>query len=162
MHEEASMPTLRYVAIPSPAAAHYRNGGLDANGQSPERRVSDGGGVPCRHCLDMVPAGSDYLILAHRPFETINPYAEVGPIFLCAEACVRAEESDALPRMLTSTDYIIRGYSADERIVYGSGQVVPRERLAAEANERLSRDDIAFVHVRSSTNNCFQCRIERG
>ena len=156
------MPTLRYVAIPSPAAAHYRNGGLDANGQSPERRVSDGGGVPCRHCLDMVPAGSDYLILAHRPFETINPYAEVGPIFLCAEACVRAEESDAPPRMLTSTDYIIRGYSADERIVYGSGQVVPRERLAAEANERLARDDIAFVHVRSSTNNCFQCRIERG
>lgn len=156
------MPTLRYVAIPSPAAAHYRNGGLDANGQSPERRVSDGGGVPCRHCLDMVPAGSDYLILAHRPFETINPYAEVGPIFLCAEACVRAEESDALPRMLTSTDYIIRGYSADERIVYGSGKVVPRERLAAEANERLARDDIAFVHVRSSTNNCFQCRIERG
>jgi len=64
------MPALRYVAIPSSAAAHYRSGGLDANGQAPERRLSDGQGVPCRHCLDIVPAGSDYLILAHRPFET--------------------------------------------------------------------------------------------
>jgi hypothetical protein len=155
------MPALRYVAIPSPVAAHYRSGGLDANGQPPERRISDGKGVPCRHCLDIVPAGSDYLIVAHRPFETINPYAELGPIFLCADACVRAEEDDALPPMLTSSAYIIRGYSSDERIVYGSGKVVPRESIGAEAGERLARDDIAFVHVRSSTNNCFQCRIER-
>jgi hypothetical protein len=156
------MPALRYVAIPSTAAAHYRSGGLDANGQAPERRLSDGKGEPCRHCLDMVPAGSDYLIVAHRPFETINPYAELGPSFLCADACVRAEESDALPPMLTSSAYILRGYSADERIVDGSGKVVAREVLGEEADERLARDDIAFVHVRSSTNNCFQCRIARG
>jgi hypothetical protein len=155
------MPALRYIAIPSPVAADYRSGGLDANGQSPERRISDGKGVPCRHCLDLVPAGFPYLIVAHRPFETINPYAELGPIFLCADACTRAEESEALPPMLTSDAYIIRGYSADERIVYGSGKVVPREAIGAEAGERLARDDIAFVHVRSSTNNCFQCRIER-
>ncbi|WP_365830286.1 DUF1203 domain-containing protein [Brevundimonas sp.] len=29
------------------------------------------------------------------------------------------------------------------------------------AAELLERDDIAYVHVRSSTNNCYQCRIDR-
>ncbi|WP_018182624.1 DUF1203 domain-containing protein [Kaistia granuli] len=156
------MPAIRYVAIPSRVAAHYRGGGADANGQTAERRISDGQGVPCRHCLRTVPAGAAYLILAHRPFETVNPYAELGPIFLCANACVRCEPSDASPPMLTSAAYIIRGYSTDERIVYGSGKVVPRAAIGDEAGELLARDDIAFVHLRSSTNNCFQCRIERG
>ena len=58
------------------------------------------------------------LILAHRPFPAPQPYAELGPIFLCADACAPGGGSD-IPEILASPDYIIRGYSAENRIVYG-------------------------------------------
>jgi len=31
---------------------------------------------------------------------------------------------------------------------------------AARASQLLQRDDVAYVHVRSARNNCFQCRID--
>ena len=61
--------------------------------------------------------------------------------------------------MLASPHYIVRGYSADERIVYGTGQVTPTDQIAARAEALLARPDIAFVDIRSASNNCFQCRI---
>ena len=58
--------------------------------------------------------------------------------------------------------YLMRGYGGDAGIVYGSGQVVPTDRLADAASALLDRPDIAYLHLRSASNNCYQCRIERG
>lgn len=153
--------TIRYHALPTKTARHYQSGGRDANDQLPERATSDGTGVPCRHCMTIVPAGQDYLILSHRPFPAPQPYAEQGPIFLCASECARASER-AFPEFLLSDSYILRGYSRDDRIVYGSGSVVPTADLPAEAEARFQQDDIAYLHVRSAQNNCYHLRIERG
>jgi hypothetical protein len=60
--------TIRFLPIPIETANTYWSGGPDAYGMAPERRVSDGDGVPCRHCLRLVGAGEPYLTLAHRPF----------------------------------------------------------------------------------------------
>ena len=38
-----------------------QSGGPDANGQTPEKGVSDGPGHPCRHCLKMIPQGQDQI-----------------------------------------------------------------------------------------------------
>ena len=137
-------------------------GGLDANGQKPERAISDGEGVPCRHCLTMIQKDDPYLILANRPFVSINPYAEVGPIFLHANNCsAYSGPNDVLPPVLNdSPDFIVRGYSADERIVYGTGGVVARETIVQRASELLDDPSVRFVHVRSARNNCWQARIE--
>ena len=81
-------------------------------------------------------------------------------VFVCA-ACERAGETGALPPMLTSPGYIVRGYSDAERIVYGTGGVVPTQDVPARCEELLARADIAFVHVRSASNNCFQVRVDR-
>lgn len=64
--------------------------------------------------------------------------------------------------MLASPEYIVRGYGTDDRIVYGSGGVVAREAFTARAAELLANPAIAYVHVRSARNNCYQCRVERG
>lgn len=151
---------MRFVAIPTEVARAYQAGALDANGQVPERTVSDGGGNPCRHCLRMIPKGAGMLVLAHRPFPAPQPYAEVGPIFLCADPCA-AGGGDALPEMLGSPDYIVRGYGPDDRIVYGTGGVVATGSIPARAAALMADDRVAYVHVRSARNNCFQCRIER-
>lgn len=151
---------MRFVAMPTDVARHYQSGGIDANGQVPERTVSDGGGTPCRHCLAMIPEGAGMLILAHRPFPAPQPYAEVGPIFLCADPCAQGGGA-ALPAILTAPDYIVRGYGTDDRIVYGTGGVVATAAIPRRATDLLADPRVAYLHVRSARNNCFQCRIDR-
>lgn len=151
---------MRFVAIPTEVARAYQAGGLDANGQVPERKLSDGGGNPCRHCLKMIPDGAGMLVLAHRPFPAPQPYAEVGPIFLCAKAC-EAGGGDVLPDVLAAPDYVVRGYGVDDRIVYGTGGVVATGGIAARASALLAQERVAYLHVRSARNNCYQCRIDR-
>lgn len=150
---------MRFVPIPTDLVRHYQAGGPDAYGLPPETAISDGDGNPCRHCLRMIPAGAGMLILAHRPFPALHPYAETGPIFLCADPCA-AGGGEAVPESLASPDYILRGYSNADRIVYGTGAVVPTADLRAEAAARLADPRVAYVHVRSARNNCFQLRID--
>ena len=152
--------TIRFTPIPTDIARAYQAGGLDANGQVPEHGVSDGGGTDCRHCLRMIPKGAGMLILAHRPFPAPQPYAELGPIFLCADAC-EAGGGATLPEVLASPDYIVRGYSAQDRIVYATGAVTAVGALSGRAATLLADPRVAYVHVRSARNNCFQVRIDR-
>lgn len=152
---------MRFVAIPTDQVQEYRADGPDANGQPPERHVTSSDGYPCRHCLKLIGKDKPVLILAHRPFASVQPYAELGPIFLCGEDCVVGGGSD-LPAFLAAPQYILRGYSAEERIVYGSGAVVLTGEIVAQAAALFENPVIAFLHVRSATNNCFHCRIERG
>ena len=153
--------TIQFKALPTEDIRALQRGGADAYGNRPERKISDGDGMPCRHCLKNIAAGDAYLVLAYRPFQKLQPYAETGPIFLHAEECDRAIESEALPEVLDSPDYIVRGYGRDDRIVYGSGGVIRTGDITARAETLFERDDIAYVHVRSARNNCYQCRIER-
>ncbi len=157
------MSKLRYLGLDTPAVRAMQAGGADSNGQAPERHVSDGGGNPCRHCLAYIPGGQAMLIIGHRPFPATQPYAETGPLFIHAQACTRYAENSGFPEALkNSTDFILRGYGHDDRIVYGSGSVVATSDIPARATELFTRDDIAFLHLRSTPNNCYQLRIERG
>jgi hypothetical protein len=93
----------------------------------------------------------------------VQPYAELGPIFLHAEPCERHPDSTELPAMFGDWRHVlIRGYGADDRIVYGTGEVVAPEQVTSAAERVLARDEVRYLHLRSSTNNCYQLRIERG
>lgn len=154
--------SIRFQALPTDHVRKLQTGGLDANGLVAETKISDGGGNPCRHCLTDIGEGEAMLVLAYRPFPSLQPYAEVGPIFLCADQCERHPDSDLLPGMFRNRErLLLRGYTSDDRIRYGTGQVVGIEVIQQAAEGILANDEIAYVHIRSATNNCFQCRIER-
>ena len=138
-----------------------RSGGPDAHGRPAERTVSDGEGNPCRSCLDDVPAGAAMLILAARPFPEPQPYAETGPIFLCADPCEPWRGEGLPPILRTSPDYLLKGYGRDDRIVYGTGRVVHPGGIEPYAETLMERPEIAYIDVRSARNNCFQTRIVR-
>ena len=138
---------------------HIRQGGADDYGQPAERAVSDGAGTPCRSCLKDVPKGADMLICAARPFPSLQPYAETGPIFLCADDCTPWAGTGLPPVLRASPDYLLKGYSPNHRIVYGTGQITLAADIERVAAEILARADVAFVDVRSARNNCFQCRV---
>lgn len=152
-------PTLS--GMPTDEAHAIRNGAKDVYGNAPEHQISNGIGVPCRHCLKIVPKGAGVLVFAYRPFEGLHPYAETGPVFLCADEC-QAPTGEALPDALTaSAQYLIKGYTVDQRIKYGTGAIVPQAEATAKIAELLDQNDLAFVDVRSASNNCWLMRAER-
>lgn len=158
------MPTLRFTALRTDIVNAYRIGSPDANGRPAERGIAGkDGGLPCRHCLRDITAGEAYLLLAHRPFDGTNPYAEIGPVFLHAAPCVRYEADEVgLPEILAvRPQVLVRGYDADDRIVYGTGRSIPTDDLTEYAEVLLARPEIAYLHLRSAANSCFTCRVDR-
>ena len=153
--------TVRFLPMDPEFVARVRAGGPDANGQPAEVHVSRGAGTPCRSCMRHVPEGTRYLILAARPFPGPQPYAETGPIFLCADACEPWEEEGVPPILETAPQFLLKGYSSDHRIVYGTGQITRSDAVPAYAARLLEDAAIAYVDVRSAQNNCFQTRAVR-
>jgi hypothetical protein len=84
----------------------------------------------------------------------------VGPIFLHATKCSRGGGTDEIPSFLGSPHYLLRGYNSNHRIVYGSGCITETARIPKVAEMMFQDARIAYVHVRSATNNCYHCRIE--
>ena len=152
---------IEFLGLPTDEVAKIRRNQVDAYGLKPETNISQGSGTPCRHCLKDTPSGAEYLVLAHRPFRGLNAYCETGPIFLCADDCQPADPVPNTPPMLGSDQYIVRGYSSDERILYGTGQIVETDQIPEYARALLRNNNVAFVDIRSATNNCFQCRVQR-
>lgn len=155
------MTTIQFHPITAETAQALRTGGPDAYGNRAEYAVSDGQGNPCRCCLGDVPKGAGMLIFAHRPFSKTQPYAETGPIFLCSDDCTPWDAVGVPPILTTSPDYLVKGYTDDERICYGTGQITDAAAVSAYAEQLLTRPQIAFVDVRSARNNCYQLRITR-
>ena len=146
--------------IASEEVARIRSGGLDANGQPALTRLAEGVANPCRHCLGLIAEGEEKLVLAWRPFDSLHPYAETGPIFLHKSACERYA-SDALPAWFDFLDpAILRGYGGDDWIRYDTGSVVPGRQLTSVCRRILADPTVAYVHIRSKFN-CFQCRVDR-
>ena len=139
----------------------YRTGALDAYGNPPEQGTSSGNGVPCRHCMKTVPKGEAFLVLAYRPFDGLHPYAETGPVFICKYACAAPDGFD-MPDVLTiSPQYLIKGYTADQRIKYGTGAIIAEAKTADRLDELFSDTELAFVDIRSAKNNCWLARVTR-
>ena len=154
---------LQIAPLPTPYVTAMREGAPDIHAQPAERAISSGKGTPCRHCLEIIREGKEMLILAARPFPNLHPYAEAGPIFLCADTCTAwSGGPDTLPEILTvSPTYLMKAYDARDRIIFGSGQITPQAEIATYATALLDRPEVAYVHVRSATNNCYLARISR-
>ena len=56
---------------------------------------------------------------------------------------------------------LIRTHDADERIIYGTGQTIEMKSIFKVLSLLFENSDIAFLHVRSPTNNCYHFRIDK-
>ena len=109
-------------------------GAPDDYGLPPERRVSDGDGVPCRHCLQDVGKGEDYSFSPIGHFRPCNPMRKRGRfsfmLKLARELMMRMRHRRCWPGARPISSKAIR---LDDRIVYGTGKIVPSADLDIEA-----------------------------
>jgi hypothetical protein len=151
---------IRVTGIATAEVQRIRKGGAVANGEPALVRIAEGVANPCRHCLGLIAEGREKLVLAHRPFDQPQPYAEVGPIFLHRDPCERYESNDVPGWFAFLEPAIVRGYGSDHWIRYDTGFVVTGTGVAETCRRILGDPTIAYVHVRSKYN-CFQCRVDR-
>jgi hypothetical protein len=96
-----------------------------------------------------------------RPFPAAQPYAEQGSVFFHPNPCVWHAEGVNVPRTFFKREaYLIRGYSAYDRIAYGTGRIVAPTFQAETAHHTFRDPRVRYIHVRSVSNDCFQCRID--
>lgn len=156
------MTAIKFLPMATDEARALQRGGKDAYGQTPEKWTSDGGGAPCRHCLTDVAEGDDFLVLAHQPFPKSQPYAETGPIFLHAKECGSYQDTGRAPKLFDrSKTLLVRGYDEKDQICYWAAEHVPVPELTARCEDMLADPRVRYLHIRSTSYNCYQCRVER-
>lgn len=121
--------------------------------------VRDGNPHQCRVCLTLSHPDEGVILLAHRPFETNQPYAETGPIFVHERPCQPYADASTYPPDFPRSAVVLRGYSSDDRIL--DAQAVGKREVEAVITELFANPEIAYLHARNLGYGCFMFRIDR-
>ncbi|HEY1975180.1 MAG TPA: DUF1203 domain-containing protein [Candidatus Baltobacteraceae bacterium] len=151
--------SLIVTSLDTAVADEMRNASQDAYGNALHAEMQTAPGNPCRHCLRRAKEGERLVLFSFSPFDTRNPYKEVGPIFVHADGCERYAQNDHLPEDFLNRPITLRGYDAAQRI--DQVAVVVDGTTERRVEELLANPEIAFVHARSFTHGCFLFRVDR-
>jgi len=157
------MSTFRCLPMDTAAAARFRATGRDDRGGPVIRRIVDGPGFPCRHCLRLGQPGEAMLLVSWDLPKPQGPYWTPSPVFLHAEDCPRAELADTLPETVTANAIVsLRHYDAAGMCLYDLGVVVPGAEAEAALRARIADPRVAFVNIHTARPGCWLTRVERG
>lgn len=127
---------------------------------NPVRYVLDAdGGKPCRHCLQAGAAGDGMILASYSPFTKTGPYAEIGPIYIHAQACPSYAERDSFPADFAPKRFVLRKYDAEHNNLGGEliGERSPESVIA----QLFSDSKVAYLHARFFGAGCYAFRIDR-
>jgi hypothetical protein len=157
MSTTATTKTLRSLPIPQNIAIEARETGRDRFGHDLPVYHSD---EPCRVCLRISQSAEDFILLSYQPLPDRNPYAEIGPIFVHAQACPPYSDTTIFPSDFLGRRLVLRAYGHDGEIVTA---LVAEPFAAPESAAKLFEDDrVVEIHVRHQSYTCFDFKIVRG
>ena len=152
---------LRADAIPGTELERIRGRGTDDFGNPLVVSVVDeAGGTPLRCCLREAVLGERVALIAYQPSKIGGPYAEVGPVFIHAEACDGYTAPDRYPDGFRQRKQLLRAYDARGAIV---DAIIARDGDEAESVVAafFSRPEIAYIHSRNVLYGCYMFTIRR-
>ncbi|NKC29793.1 DUF1203 domain-containing protein [Falsiroseomonas selenitidurans] len=158
------MTRFRCTPIPEATATRWRQTGQDDRGNALIRRLVDGPGFPCRHCLRLGQVGEAMLLGSYDLPFPLGVYWTPSPIFLHAEAadCPRFEAADAIaPTVLANGLVSVRAYDADGLCLYDLGQVTEGADVAAPLARALDDPRTHRVNIHTARPGCLLTAVER-
>ena len=155
------MTPFRCVPITTATADRFRQTGIDDNGNTLRRVVSDGNGAPCRHCLHNAGAGEVMLLGSYNLPGPLGIYWTPSPIFLHADPCPRYEVENDIPEVVRSSLVSVRSYDADDQCIYDLGQAVEGTTVDPVLQRAVSDPRTKFVNIHTARPGCLLCRVER-
>jgi hypothetical protein len=150
-------PSFRVVPLAASLASTIRSTRRDAAGRA-VLEWRDGERHQCRACLELSKENETVLLASLTPFETVQPYAETGPVFVHERDCAFSQPADAWPAEFPRSP-VLRAYSADDRIV--DAALVADRPVEDAVRELLAREDVAYLHARNAAYGCYMFRVER-
>jgi Protein of unknown function (DUF1203) len=148
---------LEFVPVPPADLDRIRSNGIDDYG-NPFTVRTTGAGAPLRCCLTLSTDGEQVALIAYRPSPLGGPYAEVGPVFVHAEAC-RGFAGDVFPADFRERRAVLRPYDADGLMLDG---IVAERGTSEDELKRLFNDpEVALVHVRNLIAGCWNFSVRR-
>ena len=143
----------RVAALPPDQLERIRAHGVDDFGNPLEPVTVTGPGTPLRCCLRDAEPGERVVLLAYRPAAVGGPYAEVGPVFVHAEACDGYADEDHYPEGFRSRQQLLRAY--DARGWQVENVVVDGPAAERAITDLLGRPDVAYLHSRNVLAGCY-------
>jgi hypothetical protein len=162
MARQSSSPSISPIdfevaAIPPRTLDAIRINGIDRYGNPLSIRKEER--APLRCCLREATAGELIAAIAYCPFPWHGPFAEVGPVFIHAEACDGYVARASYPTAFRHRRQIFRAYGYDRAIA--RAEVVDGIDAEPAIAELLRRPEVDFVHSRNVAAGCFMFEIRR-
>jgi len=154
------MIPIRVIAIATEIADAVRSTRKDPRYGHPAHTAIATEGAPCRHCLQIIASGAEEATLfTYDAFEGIESLPLPGPVYIHAEACERHPENGGFPSALRKSPRTLNGYGRVRRLV--AAEYVEDHNVDAGIERLFARQDVDYIHVRSTTAGCYTFRIER-
>jgi len=155
------MTRFRCLPVPTETARRWRETGTDDRGQTLHRRVADGPGFPCRHCLRLAGPGEAMLLGSYDLPHPRGVYWTPSPIFLHARDCARFEARDEIaPIVLANGLVSVRAYDAAEMCLYELGAVGEGRAVAPLLAHALADARTRFVNIHTARPGCLLTAVE--
>jgi hypothetical protein len=152
--------SLIVAALPPADLDRIRLAGADDFGNPVSPIVDETGGSPLRCCLRDARPGERIALIGYRPFPWLGPYAEVGPVFIHAEACDGYREPHTYPVGFAHRRQLLRAYDRSHRIC-DALPVKDGSQAERVLPWLLDRPDVEFVHSRNVEWGCYMFTVRR-
>lgn len=150
----------RVTAIPAWDLDRIRRRGTDDFGNAVvATTIRDQGGTPLRCCLRDAAIGERVALIGWQPATTGGPYAEVGPVFIHADACGGYPDIDAYPSGFRHRRQIFRAYDADGRQV--DNILVEGRNAEGAIADLFARPEVTHLHSRNVLPGCYMFTVAR-
>ncbi len=126
----------------------------------PAHREVTAGRAPCRHCLKLIrPREEELILFTYDAFHGQGVPPMPGPIYVHAQECEAYSGNGEIPAEYRGQPLTFEAFGAnrarvEERLVHGGGE---DEAL----REIFAREEVEYVHARSTSAGCYLFRIER-
>ena len=122
--------------------------------------TSPTGRVLCRFCLSDGGPEHKHILFSYSPVENINPYAEVGPVYI-HDDCEKYVDVYAVPHDLTTRKYLtIRGYSAEQNLI--KGYMAKGNEIEETIYKLFDNTEVESIHINDASSGCYFLKIVRG
>jgi hypothetical protein len=152
------MQQFEIIALDGDELDAVRARGTDAFGNAITVHVNtEEDGAPLRCCLTEAKVGERVALIAHRPFDFEGPFAEVGPVYVHAEACEGYPDAGHYPPGFRHRNQVFRAYGFDNRIE--DAVLVAGDDAETAISTLLARPGGSFLHSRNVLYGCYMFAI---
>jgi hypothetical protein len=156
------MSRFRCVPIPTETAARWRTTCRDDRGNALIKRIVDGPGFPCRHCLRLGAPGEEMLLGSYDLPRPQGVYWTPSPIFLHAEDCPRfTTENTIAPIVLAPGIVSVRSYDAEQMCLYDLGAVSEGQDVAPILARAVADPRTRFINIHTARPGCLLTAVEK-